>query len=521
MSFLWIAWLWIYHLGGLRFSSGEIINPQISVPHPIPLSDATVDEGFMESALLTTIKECLLKTSLDPRSIRVPGRDVQDVEDAIVDASSFPGPDRYKAWNFLQAIAGSDVFVQEFWQKRPFLIRSNDAGDWAKDFFTVEKDLRLMDGSFITGYKTAEILRNGTKTDTWALAPLKDNPSIRTAWSDVEKAMDGGTIYFNTAGGLWKNLGGLCRLVGYAFGLPPNVNVYVTPPGCQLSVPLHTDKQDVFVFQTQGAKRWRVFAPPRRSQRSDPLARGKAGDVLSLDELGEPLIDTVIQPGDCLYVPTGFPHTTDTATAVDGVDKSVFNEASVHLTMGLDTHVWCLTLAHLRWSLLQRCNTGFNADLKDDSLYWKAMSSIPLGFLGGEAWRATVESMNGGQGVGHEFKRMVTEQLREILVSMEPLRWKESSEVGTESLPTTDQMEEVLDFFVEKHWRKLMETQENLFKNVDAKDEETLLRAFRGTQEQNQIMEDLGAFSNSHAFAESYRSRRLQNEQRAQRVMQY
>jgi hypothetical protein len=92
---------------------------------------------------------------------------------------------------------------------------------------------RLIDNSYITGHTTAEILRNGTKTDTWALSPLKDNPARKTVWADVEEALDGGTVYFNTAGSFWPNLGGLCRLTSFAFGLPPNVNVYVTPPGNQ------------------------------------------------------------------------------------------------------------------------------------------------------------------------------------------------------------------------------------------------------------------------------------------------
>lgn len=241
--------------------------------------------------------------------------------------------------------------------------------------------------------------------------------------------------------------------------------------------------------------------------------------MLGLDDLGSPLVDTVIQPGDVLYVPTGFPHTTDTTTAVDGVDESVFRDASVHLTMGLDTHVWCLTKAHMRWSLLQRCNKRFNVDLNDDDIYWKAMASIPVGFLGGEAWRSTIRSMNSANRLSEEFRKQLSEELKEVLVSMEPERWKESSEIGTESLPTNEEIDEVIDFFVQKHWRALMETQEELFKEVDATKEESLIKAFRGTQDQNQIMEDFGVFSNNAAFAESFRSRRLANEQRAQMAM--
>jgi len=473
----------------------------------------------LETSLIEEVIASLGKESVDSDDILVPERFKEHVESAIQDFSVSDEQGK-KAWNFLAGIAGSETFVKSFWQKRPFLIRNKDTGGWAVGAFTIEKDLKLLDGSFITGFKTAEVLRNGTKTDTWALSPLKENPSQRTAWSDVAEALNGGTIYFNTAGSLWRNLGGLCRLTGYAFGLPPNINVYVTPPGCSLSVPLHTDKQDVFVFQTQGAKRWRVFAPPARSRGKDPLARGKSGDVLTLDELEAPLIDTVIQPGDVLYVPTGFPHTTDTTTTANGVDESVLRETSVHLTMGLDTHVWCLTIAHMRWSLLQRCNKTFNADLKDDVIYWKAMESVPVGFLGGDAWRSSVKSMNRKNGLGLDFKQQASQKLRDVLTAMEPTRWVNRSNEGTESLPSSEEINQVIDFFVQKHWQALMETQEDLFTDVDATKEESLIKAFQGTQDQNQIMEDFGVFSNSKGFAESFRSLRLANAQRARMAMQ-
>ncbi len=218
----------VFFIGILRYNrcSGENRTPKQAFSSP-----TTSFKGSLVLPLLEKVKESLKTCAVETRSIRVPGRCVQDVESAMQDFSSDSNVQGLLAWNFLQGIAGSELFVKEFWQRRPLLIRSKDTGGWAKGCFTVEKDLRLMDGSFITGFKTAEVLRNGTKTDTWALAPLKDNPAYRTAWSDVENAMEGGTIYFNTAGSLWKNLGGLCRLVGYSFGLPPNVNVYVTPPG--------------------------------------------------------------------------------------------------------------------------------------------------------------------------------------------------------------------------------------------------------------------------------------------------
>jgi hypothetical protein len=249
------------------------------------------------------------------------------------------------------------------------------------------------------------------------------------------------------------------------------------------------------------------------------LARGKAGDVLSFEEMGPPIIDTVVQPGDVLYVPTGFPHTTDTSTTVDGADESsVFEEPSVHLTMGLDTHVWCLTMAHMRWTLLQRCKKNVNLQIENDKAYWNAMECVPLGFLGRDAWKATVRSMAEGKGVGDEFKKEVAERLSKILVELEPSRWKESDDVTSEaeSLPSKREVDEVTEFLVEKHWKSLMDTQEGLFKDVDPTSEETIVKAFHGTQHQYLIMEKFGEFSNNDAFAKSFAHRRLLAQQRTQ-----
>jgi hypothetical protein len=267
------------------------------------------------------------------------------------------------------------------------------------------------------------------------------------------------------------------------------------------------------VFQTQGAKRWRVFAPPPRSEGKDALNRGKSGDVLDFPEMGPPLIDTVLRTGDVLYVPTGFPHTTDTSTAVDGVDKNIFHEPSVHLTMGLDTHVWCLTMAHLRWTLLQRCGKKFDLQLNNDDMFWKAMDSIPLGFLGGKAWKECVKSLAAGGGVTDGFKRELAAKLKSLLLDLEPSRWSESAE-GSETLPLDSEIDEVTEYMVASHWVSLMRTQDKLFKDIDPSSEDLVIKAFQGTQEQNLVMEKFGEFCKNEAFRNSFAQRRLDAQQR-------
>lgn len=418
------------------------------------------------------------------------------------------------AYRFLKGLASSPTFLNDYWHKKPlFILGSTD--NWISDAFTVDRDLKLIDGSFITGHKTADIMRNGSKTDTWEFAPLKVDPARATTWDEVMEAMEGGTIYFNTAGSLWPTLGGLCRLTNAAFGLPANVNIYITPPGQTLSVSPHTDRQDVLVFQTQGAKRWRVYMPPKRSKGVDPLNRGKAGDVLSFDELDQPIIDIVLRKGDCLYVPTGFPHTTDTYIQDDishNDHQPILSapEMAVHLTMGLDTHVWGLTLAHLRWSVLQRCDKEHTINIENDDIFWQAMETIPIGFLvPGDSWKTTIENIKEGKGLDDTYSQLVVEEVKRIMLLLEPERWTK------EELPTDEDIHQVIDYMISNHLQALMEVQEEMLSNIRPNDEDTLIKAYKCTQQQNAIMEKFGAFSKNDAMKDMFQKRRLEREDRA------
>ena len=133
----------------------------------------------------------------------------------------------------------------------------------------------------------------------------------------------------------------------------------------------------MLIFHTQGAKRWRVYAPPARASRvntAHPLYRGKNEDRLLEDELGELLLDVILQPGQVLFVPMGFPHATGTAGTGD--------EVSVHLTLGLSTADYDFCWGGLRKSLLQNLGqTPSPEDVLSDRLWWRLLSPLPVGFL--------------------------------------------------------------------------------------------------------------------------------------------
>jgi hypothetical protein len=107
---------------------------------------------------------------------------------------------------------------------------------------------------------------------------------------------------------------------------PVQVNAYLTPPA-ERGLDIHFDFHDVVVVQLAGRKRWRVWAPLPRSER--PLKRGPAIAQPRADELGRVLLDRVLERGESLAIPRGFPH------AAESVDAE-----SAHLTIGIMALTW-------------------------------------------------------------------------------------------------------------------------------------------------------------------------------------
>jgi len=182
----------------------------------------------------------------------------------------------------------------------------------------------------------------------------------RMTLAQVKTAMESGTIIFNNIGAHIPRLAGATLASTDALSLPGALNMYVTAKGMRTSAPPHTDRQDVLVVQMEGAKRWRVFTPPTDGNvkpTADPFARGKGEDSLPLHTLlegkegrlgTELLMDVVTREGDVLFIPAGFPHTTDT------VEENADYDTSIHLTFNIDTHVWDLDHLSVRQAALRR-----------------------------------------------------------------------------------------------------------------------------------------------------------------------
>ena len=151
----------------------------------------------------------------------------------------------------------------------------------------------------------------------------------------VANVADGATLVLQSLHTWWPPLGRFCADLHDALGHPAQANAYLTPPD-ERGLGLHYDTHDVVVLQTVGHKRWEVFRPRH------PLPLGDqhwssvgAGDELDDGSL-ESVLQTVLGPGDCLYVPRGFVHRVVSE-----------DEASLHVTVGIHARTWHHLLAGL------------------------------------------------------------------------------------------------------------------------------------------------------------------------------
>ncbi|ASJ97172.1 cupin domain-containing protein [Shewanella marisflavi] len=77
---------------------------------------------------------------------------------------------------------------------------------------------------------------------------------------------------------------------------------YATPGG---GVGPHIDNYDVFLLQGEGKRRWKV------GPKGHYAPRGGDTHTALIDDF-EPIIDVVLEAGDMLYIPPGFPHRGET-----------------------------------------------------------------------------------------------------------------------------------------------------------------------------------------------------------------
>ncbi|MBC3764484.1 cupin domain-containing protein [Neptunicella marina] len=183
------------------------------------------------------------------------------------------------------------TFLRDYWQKKPLLIRQGfkdfvdplDEHDLAG--LAMEEDIDARIVSQINGQ--------------WHLTqgPFESFDALCVGqWSLLVQNVDG---YIDDASSLLN-----------AFNFIPrwrvdDLMVSFSVPGA--GVGPHLDQYDVFIIQGKGKRHWQVGD---KGQHKTLLPHPKLSQVAAF----EPIIDAVLQPGDILYIPPGFPHCGEAIT---------------------------------------------------------------------------------------------------------------------------------------------------------------------------------------------------------------
>jgi ribosomal protein L16 Arg81 hydroxylase len=219
----------------------------------------------------------------------------------------------------------ADGFFSTYWERRHLLIQRQQP-DFYESLITAADlehliscsdmrypGIRLAKGG---GYLSPEVYTRNIKHGDESFLGVPDVRKI------AEEYRRGATVVLPAIHRTWPALGSLCDQLQSEFDHPAHANVYITP-GTAAGFTPHYDVHEVFVLQIAGKKHWSLYAPvidlPHRSQVCGPQTySGQA-----------PMAEIELSPGDLLYLPRGFLHSTMTA---DGF--------SVHVTIGITVYTW-------------------------------------------------------------------------------------------------------------------------------------------------------------------------------------
>lgn len=274
---------------------GEVLNGEID--------DADAANGASHSAV------DVLRSGFDPIVVEdARGEAECDDGHALADAG-----DAEALMQWLVAPADLDDFMRHTWERRAMYVSRNEN----KNYYA-----GLLSKDIIDAWLKAGKMRYGVNVDvtsyvdgTRATHNLNDDGSggvdpstnetgvahAATVWRRFEKEKCSLRVLHpqRWRDPLWKQLAAMETFWKCSTGC----NAYLTPPDSQGFSP-HFDDIDAFVLQLEGKKLWKVY-PPRSE--SEMLPRYSSPNF-EQGEIGEPVLEAVLEPGDLLYMPRGTVH---------------------------------------------------------------------------------------------------------------------------------------------------------------------------------------------------------------------
>ncbi|KAM6394182.1 LOW QUALITY PROTEIN: ribosomal oxygenase 1 [Pluvialis apricaria] len=258
-------------------------------------------------------------------------------------------------FRWLVAPVPPEEFLGRHWERAPLLVRRGDPGYYAGLFSTADFDAALRGGQ----------VHFGTHLDVTSYAEgvrETHNPSGRALPAVVwDFYQNGCSLRLLSPQAFSPTIWHLLAILQEHFGSMAGANTYLTPPGTQGFAP-HYDDIEAFVLQLEGKKHWRVYSP-----RTDAEVLPQfSSPNLTQAELGEPVLETVLEAGDLLYFPRGFIHQGDCLP----------DAHSLHITVSsYQRNSWGDLLEKLLPAALQMA-------LEEDVEYRQGLPMDYLGYMG-------------------------------------------------------------------------------------------------------------------------------------------
>ncbi len=215
-------------------------------------------------------------------------------------------------------------FLEERWSREPHLHRTGDTAAYADLLSRHDVDHILTTMSL--RYPAFRLVADGepldrssyTRSGTIGGRGVNDLIDVGRV---LDHHADGATIVLQGLHRYWPAVGRFCRDLEDVLTHPTQANAYITPPVAS-GLNVHHDTHDVLALQTDGEKDWIVYEPV--------IEHAVPGQHWAVeDHDADPVIDTTLRAGECLYLPRGTPHAART------VDRP-----SIHLTIGIRTYTW-------------------------------------------------------------------------------------------------------------------------------------------------------------------------------------
>lgn len=189
------------------------------------------------------------------------------------------------------------TFFSDYWEKKPLLVK-RESESYMNGLFSTETFDGILRRKYIEYTKNLDVTSySGGKRETHNPQGRAHAPVVWDYYSNgCSLRMLNPQTFCKT---VWQTLSCLQEFMGSFCG----ANIYLTPAGSQGFAP-HWDDIEAFIIQLEGKKRWRVYKPRTKAE---TLPRVSSAN-LTQEEIGDCLLDTVLEAGDLLYFPRGYIH---------------------------------------------------------------------------------------------------------------------------------------------------------------------------------------------------------------------